>query len=263
MGRRKDTGTRSQVPMSNPPPPEDKDAPPPQPPRVVAAAPPGLGHRERLRDRLFNVGGDGFADHELLELLLFSAIPRQDLKPLAKRLIEGFGSLKGLLSANREELRNRFKLADTTIGLILVAGEIARRQHRKDIERRPLLSSWEHVQNYCLGILAHERVEMLHVLFLDRKNRLIADDRMHRGTVDQTAAYPREIAKRALEYAASALILVHNHPSGDPEPSQADIEVTRDIVLAAHTLGLAVHDHLIVGNGLCFSFRQRGLLSPL
>jgi DNA repair protein RadC len=216
------------------------------------------GHRERLRER-FRVGSDALPDYELVELLLFAAIPRIDVKPLAKALIEKFGNFAGVVSASREALTDA-GLKDNAIDMLKVVRESAVRLARQEVTNRPVLSSWQKVLDYCRARLAHEPTERFHLLFLDRKNVLIADEEQQRGTVDHTPVYPREVVKRALDLGASAIIMVHNHPSGDPTPSKADIAMTREVAKAAETLGLTVHDHIVIGRAGHASFKGMGLL---
>jgi DNA repair protein RadC len=232
-------------------------------PSLPAAAEPKphyLGHRERLRERILESGGADLLDHEILEYLLCAAQPRGDVKPLAKTLIARFGSLGGVLAAPPGELGTVKGCGDSSIAVIKVAQEAARRLVRESAIKRPVLSSWQQVVDYCRASIGHERIEQFLLLFLDRKNRLIADERQQRGTVDHTPVYPREVVKRALDLQASAIVLVHNHPSGDPSPSRADIEMTRQILEAAEKLGITVHDHLIVTAAGHLSFKAQGLL---
>lgn len=217
------------------------------------------GHRERLRQRFRDGGGGALADYELLELILFQAIPRRDVKPLAKSLIDRFGSFGGVVAATREALENA-GLGEVAIDLLKATHEAAIRLTRQAALERPVLGSWQNVLDYCRARLAHSAVEEFHLLFLDRKNGLIAAEPQQRGTVDHTPVYPREVVKRALELGASAIILVHNHPSGDPSPSRADIEMTREVQRAAAALGIAVHDHLIVGRAGHASLKGLGLI---
>ncbi|SMH53548.1 RadC family protein [Azospirillum agricola] len=211
-------------------------------------------HRDRLRRRFLDKGGDALEDYELLEMVLFAVNPRRDVKPLAKALIRAFGDLWGVVNAPAERLRG-FKAdgvslgTDNAVATVRVVGAAALRAMQKRVIDRPVLASWQALLDYCAAAMAHEPTEQFRLLFLDRKNILIADEVQQRGTVDHTPVYPREVAKRALELAASAVILVHNHPSGDPTPSRADIEMTKEIVRAANAVGLAVHDHLIIGKG--------------
>jgi len=217
------------------------------------------GHRERLRQRLIAAGAHNLPDYELVEVILFASNPRGDVKPLAKDLLERFGGFAELLSADSEAL------ADAGLGLAGIAAlksvrEAALRLMRSELHQRPVVGSWDKLIDYCTAHIAHGRVEEFHILFLDRKNALIKHEQQQRGTIDHTPVYPREVVKRALELQASALILVHNHPSGDPTPSKADIAVTKDIVKAAQPLGVTVHDHLIIGRGRHTSLRDLGLL---
>jgi len=227
---------------------------------TAAAKPHYLGHRERLRRRILESGGADLGDYELLEYLLGLAQLRGDRKPLAKDLIARFGSLGAVMAATPAELMAVPGCKDASAAVIKVMQETARRIVRETVAKRPVLSSWQQVVEYCRASVGHERIEQFLLLFLDRKNRLIADERQQRGTVDHTPVYPREVVKRALDLQASAIVLVHNHPSSDPTPSRADIEMTRQIVEAAEKLGIAVHDHLIVTAAGHLSFKAQGLL---
>jgi len=218
-----------------------------------------LGHRDRLRERFLNGGRDALADYELLELLLFMAIPRRDTKPLAKELIAEFKTFAATISAPPERLKE-FGLTENVIASLKVVEAAARRLAGGAVLGRPVLSSWEALLDYCAVQIGHAQTEEFHVLFLDRKNVLIKDEAQSKGTVDHTPVYPREVLKRALELGASALILVHNHPSGDPTPSRGDIVMTREIVAAAKALKIEVHDHLVIGRGKHASFKALGLL---
>jgi DNA repair protein RadC len=224
-----------------------------------------LNHRDRLRQRFLGSGPDTLQDYELLEMVLFAVNPRKDVKPLAKALIKAFGDLWGVINAPPERLRG-FKVdgvslaSDNAVATIRVVGAAALRAMRRQVLDRPVLSSWQALLDYCAAAMAHEPIEQFRLLFLDRKNVLIADEVQQRGTVDHTPVYPREVIRRALELTASAIILVHNHPSGDPTPSRADIEMTKQIVSAADALGITVHDHLIIGKGRHSSFKAMGLL---
>ena len=218
-----------------------------------------LGHRDRLRERFLNGGRDALADYELLELLLFMAIPRKDTKPLAKALIAEFKTFAATISAPPERLKE-FGLTENVIASLKVVEAAARRLAGGAVLGRPVLSSWEALLDYCAVQIGHAQTEEFHVLFLDRKNVLIKDEAQSKGTVDHTPVYPREVLKRALELGASALILVHNHPSGDPTPSRGDIVMTREIVAAAKALKIEVHDHLVIGRGKHASFKALGLL---
>ena len=237
--------------------PAPEKAPPEKP---TPEKPHYLGHRARLRRRLLEQGPGTLLDHELLEMLLFAANPRGDTKPLAKQLLSRFGSLERALSATPAELAKVKGLGEAGAAVLTVVPEAARRLAREQAQDRPVVASWQKLLDYCRVALAHERVECFHVLFLDRKNKLIADERQQRGTVDHTPVYPREVVKRALELNASAIILVHNHPSGDPTPSQADIAMTQAVVEAAAKLEIRVHDHVVIGREGHASFRSLGLL---
>ncbi len=217
------------------------------------------GHRDRLRARFLAAGGDTLPDYEMLELVLF-AIPRKDVKPLAKELIEHFGSFADVIAAPPERLRKFPGLKDSGIANLKAVHEAARRLTKGRMLNRPVVSSWDALLDYCSATLSRSEVEEFHILFLDRKNALIADERHQHGTVDHTPVYPREVVKRALELGASSLILVHNHPSGDAAPSRADIAMTREIVAAAKALKIEVHDHLVIGRGTHSSFKALGLL---
>ncbi len=218
-----------------------------------------LGHRQRLRERFLNGGRDALPDYELLELLLFMAIPRVDTKPLAKELIDKFGSFGDLIAAPVQKLRDE-KVSENTIAALKVVEAAALRLAKARVMGKPALSSWDALIEYCTMEMARGQTEQFRILFLDRKNVLIADEAQSKGTVDHTPVYPREVVKRALELNASALILVHNHPSGDPTPSRGDIMMTREIVAAAKALKIEVHDHLVIGKGKHASFKALGLL---
>lgn len=218
------------------------------------------GHRERLRERAVAGGLAALPDYEVLELLLFRTIPRGDVKPLAKQLLARFGSLGGVLGATAEELRTVAGVGEAVALDLKLQHEISLRTAREQVTRRPVISSWTALLAYVKTALAHEAREQFRVLFLDKKNQLIADEVMNRGTVDHAPVYPREVARRALELSASALILVHNHPSGDPTPSSADVDMTRQIVEAVRPLRIATHDHLVVGRDGVASFKALGLM---
>jgi len=212
-----------------------------------AAAPHYHGHRERLRARLREAGPDALADYELLELLLFRALPRRDVKPLAKALLAKFGSFAEVIAAPPSRLTEVPGMGEASIGELKVVQAAANRLTRVEARRAQVLSSWSAVIDYCRAAQAFAEREQLRVLFLNKRNQLIADEVQQQGTVDHTPVYPREVVKRALELSATAVILVHNHPSGDPSPSAADIQMTQSIVEVAKPLGIAVHDHIIVG----------------
>ena len=229
------------------------------PPRIDAK-PHYSGHRQRLRTRFLAAGPGGSPDYELLELLLFNAIPRVDVKPLAKRLIATFGDLNGVIAAPEARLMKVEGMREAVVFQLRLAAEFARRMARAEVLGKSVISSWDALLRYCKTAMAHNEIEQFRILFLDRKNTLIADETQARGTVDHVPVYPREIAKRALELNASAVILVHNHPSGDPSPSEADIEMTRRVEDACDAIGVRVHDHLVIGKETDASFRELGYL---
>jgi DNA repair protein RadC len=211
------------------------------------SAPHYHGHRERLRARFREAGPDAVADYELLELILFRAIPQRDVKPLAKHLIEKFGSFAEVIAAPETRLKEAKGLGDAAITELKIVQAAAGRLARGQVKARAILSSWSSVLDYCRTEMAFADKEQFRILFLDKRNQLIADEVQQTGTVDHTPVYPREVVKRALELSATAIILVHNHPSGDPTPSRADIQMTQAIVEVAKPLGIDVHDHIIVG----------------
>lgn len=218
------------------------------------------GHRSRLRSRLLTAGPESLADHELLELVLFLALPRRDTKPIARMLIARFGSFAGCIAAPLNDLRSVDGMGDAGAAALKTVQAAALRLVRAEVIDLPVLANWDRLMDYLNAVMARERVEQFRILFLDTRNRLLADEAQSRGTVNHTPVYPREVVKRALELHATALILVHNHPSGDPTPSREDIDMTRDIRAAAQALSIVVHDHVIVGNGRWLSFRREGLL---
>jgi DNA repair protein RadC len=218
------------------------------------------GHRERLRARFREAGADALADYELLELLLFRAIPQKDVKPIAKALLATFGSFAEAISAPPARLAEVAGVKEAAITEFKVVQAAAQRLARGEVKRRPALSSWSAVLDYCRAAMAFADKEQFRILFLDKRNQLIADEVQQVGTVDHTPVYPREVVKRALELNATAIILVHNHPSGDPTPSQADIQMTAGIVAVAKPLGIAVHDHIIVGKEGHVSFKGLKLM---
>ena len=228
----------------------------PRPPSPVSAE----GHRRRMRSRLLSAGPDSVADHELLEMVLFLALPRRDTKPVARALLSRFGSFAGAVAAPIADLRGVEGLGEAGIAALKTVQAAALRLVRAEVQDRPVLTNWGALVGYLSAAMARERVEQFRVLFLDTKNRLIADEAQSKGTVNHTPVYPREVVRRALELHASALILAHNHPSGDPAPSADDIAMTREIKGAAAALGLVLHDHVIVGNGRVISLREQGLL---
>ncbi|SDE42144.1 DNA repair protein RadC [Salipiger thiooxidans] len=217
-------------------------------------------HRARLRERFLIGGPDALPDYELLELVLFRAIPRRDVKPLARALLERFGDFNGVLSAPATRLHETAGVGDAVVTELKIVEAAAHRLARSRVLQKQVVTSWDALLEYCQTAMAHRDTEQFRVLFLDRKNVLIADEPQARGTVDHVPVYPREVVKRALELNASALILVHNHPSGDPTPSQADIDMTAQIQVAADALGITLHDHLVIGKSRELSFRSAGLL---
>ena len=217
-------------------------------------------HRKRLRERFLAGGGAAVADYELLELVLFRAIPRQDVKPLARHLLTEFGSFSDVLSAPAERLKTVTGVGDAVLTELKIVEATAHRLAQARVLDRPAISGWQALVDYCRTTMSRRETEQFRILFLDRKNMLIADEAQADGTVDHVPVYPREVVKRALELNASALILVHNHPSGDPQPYDTDIAVTRQIEAAAKTLSITLHDHLIIGAQDKFSFRSAGYL---
>jgi DNA repair protein RadC len=214
---------------------------------AVEPAPHYHGHRERLRGRFREAGADAVADYELLELLLFRALPRGDVKPLAKALLEAFGSFAEVITAPPSRLAEIKGMGEAAATELKIVHAAASRLLRDQVKKRPALSSWSAVLDYCRTAQAFADREQFRILFLDKRNQLIADEVQQSGTVDHTPVYPREVVKRALELSATAIILVHNHPSGDATPSRADIDMTKQIVDIAQKLGIEVHDHIIVG----------------
>ena len=233
---------------------------PGRPAPQVEEPPSHTGHRERLRERFRKGGADPLPDYELLELLLFRAIPRRDVKPLAKLLMKTFGSFNEVIGAPDHRLAEVPGLGDAAITELRIVRAAALRLMKGDIAKRDVLAKWTEVIAYCRAAMATEPREQFRILFLDRRNQLLADEKQQEGTVDHTPVYVREVIKRALELSASAIILVHNHPSGDPSPSRADIDMTKTIVAAAKPMGIVVHDHLIIGKHGYTSFRDKGLI---
>ncbi|ADM08739.1 DNA repair protein RadC [Parvularcula bermudensis HTCC2503] len=244
-------------------------APPDRSSPTSVAAPGPTGHRQRLKSRFRQAGVDGIHDYELLELILFAAIPRKDVKPLAKALLSRFGTVADVLSAPRTRLLEvkvdlgsgkTLAMTDASVDQFHLIKAAALRLSQQNLLERPVLSSWDKLLAYVRAQIAYETVEQFRVLYLNAKNVLIADEVHGSGTVNQTPVYPREVVKRALHLDASALILIHNHPSGDPTPSTADIKVTAQLVAAAATVGVTVHDHLVIGREGHASFKSLGLL---
>jgi DNA repair protein RadC len=217
-------------------------------------------HRSRARQKLLRGGPEALADHELLELVLFLALPRIDTKPIAYRLLHRFGSFSAAIAAPSKDIEDVHGMGEAGAAALKIVQAAALRLVRGEVIGRPVLSNWDALMDYLNAVMSREKVEQFRILFLDNRNRLLADEAQARGTVNHTPVYPREVVKRALDLQAAALILTHNHPSGDPTPSRDDIAMTRQIVEAAKTLSITVHDHVIIGNGTWLSFRKEGLL---
>jgi DNA repair protein RadC len=217
-------------------------------------------HRARLRERFVQGGAEAMPEYELLELLLFRSIPRKDVKPLARALLDEFKDLNRVLSAPRQALTKVSGVGDAVVTDFKIIEAVARRMARARVMQKPVISSWDAVLDYCHTTMAHRETEQFRILFLDSRNRLIADEAQAKGTVDHVPVYPREVVKRALELNATALILVHNHPSGDPTPSQSDIDMTAQVIEACGALGITLHDHLIIGKSQELSFRSSGYI---
>lgn len=226
----------------------------------MAEKPHYAGHRQRLRNRLMSAGADALPDYELLELVLFAAQPRRDVKPLAKALLERFGTFAEVISAEPALLSEVKGVGDSVVAALKTVQAAALRLGQGEVMEKPVIASWDKLMRYCRASMAHEMTEQFRILFLNHRNMLIADEVQQRGTVDHTPVYPREVVKRALELGASAIIMVHNHPSGDPTPSQADIDMTHEIQEAGERLGIQLHDHVIVGKNGHNSFKTLGLL---
>ena len=233
---------------------------PPGSSSTVAGTPHYFGHRERLRDRFRSAGGDSLADYELLELVLFRAIPRRDVKPLAKALLVRFGSFAEVVAARPERLKEIEGMSDAAIIEVKIIQQAAKRFAKSNLDTRRSLTSFSAVLDYCRTAMAFLDREEFRILFLDKKNVLIADEVQSVGTVDHAPVYPREVMRRALELNATAMILVHNHPSGDPSPSGPDIQLTQEIVTLGKSLNVAVHDHLIIGRDGFASFKGLQLI---
>ncbi len=232
----------------------------PAPADPAASVPGAEGHRARMRTRLLSAGPDALADYELLEMVLFLALPRRDTKPIAKTLLARFGSFASTIAAPLAELRAGEGLGEAGIAALRVVQAAALRLARAEVKALPVLGNWDRLMDYLTAAIARERIEQFRILFLDTRNRLLADEAQARGTVNHTPVYPREVVRRALELHATALILVHNHPSGDPTPSREDIAMTKEVANAAAVMGIVLHDHVIIGNGAWLSFRREGLL---
>jgi DNA repair protein RadC len=241
-------------------PPKRNSATPPDQDGLAEAPPHFHGHRERLRARFMEAGSEALADYEMLELVLFRAVPRRDVKPLAKDLLARFGSFAEVISAPRARLAEVDGLGAAAITEFKVVQAAAHRLTKGQVGKRPVLSSWSSVLDYVRAAQAFAEKEQFRILFLDKRNQLIADEVQQQGTVDHTPVYPREVVKRALELSATAIILVHNHPSGDPTPSRADIDMTRQVAEVAKTLGIQLYDHIIVGRDGHASMRGMKLI---
>jgi DNA repair protein RadC len=220
----------------------------------------GTGHRARLRKRLIESGGDALLDHELIEYLLTLAIPRRDTKPLAKALLHEFGGIGGLLSADAEAIGRQSGVGETAVAALKIVQAASLRMLRDKVKEQPILASWQALLDYLRVDMAHLTIERVRVLHMNSRNMLIRDEVMSEGSVDQAVVHVREVIRRAIDLGSAAIILVHNHPSGDPAPSRADISLTRDIAEAGKKLGIAVHDHVIIGAGGHSSMRAMGLL---
>ena len=229
-------------------------------PKAVKPKPHYHGHRDRLRARFAEKGADALTDYELLELYLFRSIVRRDVKPLAKALLTKFGSFAEVISAPANQLTEVKGVSEKIALDLKIIRAAATKLGQESIMGRPVLSSWSALLDYCRSVMQFERIEQFRVLFLDKKNRLIADEILGNGTVDRAPVYPREVIKRALTHEATAIILAHNHPSGDPTPSQSDIDMTNQMVEAMKPIGVTVHDHLIIGRENIASFRTLGLM---
>ena len=219
-----------------------------------------LGHRERLRSRFLKRGADAVGDYELLELLLFNARPRGDVKPLAKALLRRFGDIAGVISASPDELAQVSGLGKSSIATLKAVQAAALKLIIAHLSKRQVLASWQHLLDYCRASMAYLKVEQLSLIYLDRQNKLIADEVLQQGTVDHTPVYPREVVKRALDLGAAAIIMVHNHPGGDSRPSEADIAMTGQVAAAVSAIGIQLHDHVIIGRNGHSSFKSLGLL---
>ncbi|MEN3748906.1 DNA repair protein RadC [Sphingomonas sp. HF-S3] len=226
----------------------------------MSDAPDNNGHRARLRQRLFDGGPDALLDHELIEYLLALAIPRRDTKPLAKKLLEEFGGIGGLFAADAKAIARIEGMGETSVAALKAAQATALRLLRAEVREQPVLSNWQALLDYLRADMAHHTIERVRVLHLNSRNMLIRDELMNEGSVDEAPVYVREVIRRALELGSAALILVHNHPSGDPSPSRADIEITRAVAAAAKLLNIGVHDHIVIGRNGHASLRAQGLI---
>lgn len=218
------------------------------------------GHRQRLRERFLENGHGALADYELLEMVLFSARPRGDVKPLAKKLLQEFGSFARVITAPKDKLLAIEGVSEAVVAAIFTIQAAAERMLREEIQHKPLIKSWSAMLDYAKATMGFKEVEEFRILFLNKRNELIKDELQQRGTVDHTPIYVREVVKRALELNASALVLMHNHPSGEATPSRGDIDITNQVVKAALPMGISVHDHLIITRNSHFSFRANGII---
>lgn len=218
------------------------------------------GHRGRLRKRLLEGGIDALADHEVIEFLLINAVPRRDMKPLARSLIQRFGSLAGVLNADPQTLAKHPGMGEATAAVLRIVAVATRRLARQAVRDMPVLGSWQALIDYLMIDMAHLTKERVRILYLNTRNMLILDDHLGDGSLDEAAIHPREVIRRALDVGAAALILVHNHPSGSPEPSRADIQITHRIAEAGRLLGVTVHDHVVIGREGHVSLKARGLI---
>jgi DNA repair protein RadC len=217
-------------------------------------------HRARMRQRLLKAGPDALADYEMLEMILFIALPRRDTKPIARELLARFRTFGGVLGAPETELRGVDGVGEAGAAAVKLVQAAALRMMRQEVASQPILTTWDRLTDYLTAAMAHERTEQFRVLFLDGRNKLIADEIQGRGTINHAPAYPREVIRRCLELHATAVILAHNHPTGEPAPSREDVALTAEIARAAAMMGIAVHDHIIIGKGKWLSFRQERLL---
>ncbi len=227
---------------------------------MIDPAPDNSGHRSRLRQRLIGQGGDALLDHELIEYLLALAIPRRDTKPIAKKLIAEFGGIAGVLTAPPEALLRVQGMGETSVAAIKIVQSAALRMLRAEVADKPVLTNWQALLDYLRADMAHQLIERVRVLHLNTRNILIRDELMSEGSIDEAAVYVREVVKRAIELGSASIILVHNHPSGDPAPSRADIDLTRRIAEAAKRLGITLHDHVIIGTKGHVSLRAQGII---
>jgi DNA repair protein RadC len=218
------------------------------------------GHRARMRQRLLKSGPDSLADHEMLEMILFIALPRRDTKQLARELLARFRTFGDVVGAPEAELRTVEGVGEAGAAAIKLIQAAALRMMRQDLSTQPVLATWDRLTDYLMAVMGHERTEQFRILFLNGRNKLLADEIQGIGTINHAPVYPREVVRRCLELNASAMILAHNHPSGEPTPSREDVAMTTQIVKAAATMGIAVHDHIVIGRGKWVSFRAEKLL---